>query len=343
MDSGFEGAEKLLEIWFKPTDSNSDKPGLFQVPRSQWEEMLTLVKCTIIGFASNGYLDSYLLSESSMFVSPFRLVLKTCGTTTLLLCLDKLVEISRSVGLSVVDQFFYTRKSFMYPERQKFPHTNWDDEVKHIEKNFPNGSAYIVGKTNGNHWYCYLWGEGHANRIHECTESKDYTLEILMTQLHPDNERLFSRESGYTSEGKAIITEKLQSLYEDIQIDDFMFDPCGYSCNAIHPTKGCNYFTVHVTPENHCSYASFETNIAPSNKCSHKQLVLKVLDVFRPSKFTVTLFAEKELFDDEVINELPYQDIGTGFQVEGFKVVDRIMYEFEHYDLAFYHFASITK
>lgn len=37
-----------------------------------------------------------------------------------------------------------------------------------------------------------------VNRIHECLESKDYTIEILMTGLHPDNEGLFTKAKGFT-------------------------------------------------------------------------------------------------------------------------------------------------
>lgn len=60
---GFEGAEKCLEIWWKPevTASPDAKLGLLNVKREDWDEMLNLVKCTIIGFSSNGALDSYLL------------------------------------------------------------------------------------------------------------------------------------------------------------------------------------------------------------------------------------------------------------------------------------------
>lgn len=44
-----------------------------------------------------------------------------------------------------------------------------------------------------------------------------------------------------------------------------------------------------VTPEADFSYASFETNVRLSN---YDDIVRGVLEVFRPKKFTMTLFAE---------------------------------------------------
>lgn len=45
-----------------------------------------------------------------------------------------------------------------------------------------------------------------------------------------------------------------------------------------------------VTPEPDFSYASFETNVRLPN---YDSIVREVLEVFRPKKFTMTLFAEK--------------------------------------------------
>ena len=45
-----------------------------------------------------------------------------------------------------------------------------------------------------------------------------------------------------------------------------------------------------VTPEPDFSYASFETNVRLPN---YDDMVRGVLEVFRPRKFTMTLFAEK--------------------------------------------------
>lgn len=46
--------------------------------------------------------------------------------------------------------------------------------------------------------------------------------------------------------------------------------------------------TIHITPEPHCSYVSFESNVACA---SYEALLARVLAAFRPAKFLVTVFA----------------------------------------------------
>lgn len=48
--------------------------------------------------------------------------------------------------------------------------------------------------------------------------------------------------------------------------------------------------TIHITPESDFSYVSFETNIALS---SYKDVIGRVLEIFRPGKFVMTFFANK--------------------------------------------------
>lgn len=48
--------------------------------------------------------------------------------------------------------------------------------------------------------------------------------------------------------------------------------------------------TIHITPEPDFSYVSFETNIP---KSSYKEVIQRVLEVFRPAKFVLTVFANK--------------------------------------------------
>lgn len=68
----------------------------------------------------------------------------------------------------------------------------------------------------------------------------------------------------------------IRSLLPGSIIQDFMFSPCGYSMNGILDDA---YWTIHITPESHCSYASFETNLRGE---SYNALVKAVLDIFRP-------------------------------------------------------------
>ena len=49
---------------------------------------MTLAACEILSSTSNDTFDAYVLSESSLFVYPTTWVLKTCGNTRPLACLE---------------------------------------------------------------------------------------------------------------------------------------------------------------------------------------------------------------------------------------------------------------
>ena len=89
----FEGTEKLLEIWFTKTDENCTLDSdLRDIPRECIDYILDLVNCKVLSFTHSKELDSYVLSESSLFVNKTRLLIKTCGTTTLLNCVRPFIE-----------------------------------------------------------------------------------------------------------------------------------------------------------------------------------------------------------------------------------------------------------
>uniref|UniRef100_J3M3V4 Uncharacterized protein n=1 Tax=Oryza brachyantha TaxID=4533 RepID=J3M3V4_ORYBR len=83
--SGFEGFEKRLELVFTlPVGGGGVQHGLRLMPVEALREVLDEAQCTVVSAAGNAAFDAYVLSESSLFVYPGRVVLKTCGTTRLL-------------------------------------------------------------------------------------------------------------------------------------------------------------------------------------------------------------------------------------------------------------------
>lgn len=101
-----------------------------------------------------------------MFVYHNRLILKTCGTTTLLHALPRIIVIALAFKLDRVVSLFYSRKKFMFPEQQSSPHGRWEHEVGYLDDIFCNQdnanevpfrtAAYTVGRVNGEHWCIYL-------------------------------------------------------------------------------------------------------------------------------------------------------------------------------------------
>ncbi|GLV45994.1 S-adenosylmethionine decarboxylase [Carabus blaptoides fortunei] len=284
----FEGVEKLLEIWFASTDLDSKQCDLRKIPRHKLESLLKIVRCEIISFTRNEQVDAYVLSESSMFVSKRRFILKTCGTTTPLLCLKPLLLLAEQfAGYVDIENVFYSRKNFKRPELQMTPHQTFEQEVALLDTYFPDGAAYCLGPVNRDCWYLYTLNPPPM-LVDSCTGTEpDQTLEILMTHLDPDIMALFSREEC-RSAAEATQKSGIDKLIPNMVIDDYLFDPCGYSMNGVSKT-GC-YMTIHITPEPEFSYVSFETNIAAS---SYRELISRVLDTFQPGNFVITVFANQ--------------------------------------------------
>jgi len=273
--SAFEGPEKRLEVDFK---INPSRPlGLRIYSKEQWQELLNYANCTIISSLCNDYCDSYVLSESSLFVFPAKMILKTCGTTTLLRTIPKLLEYARGCQMTI-EYVMYSRKNFLMPEKQIAPHTSWNDEVEYLDEYF-DGQSYLMGPITKDHWYLYV-----ADYSDPCdAASKEVTLEIMMHKLDRAAASQFYRKEGIAERDKF---PGVAELINGQETDEYNFTPCGYSMNGLADQY---YSTIHVTPEAHCSYASFETNLSVN---SYKNSVLRVFDIFKPGTVTLTLFRE---------------------------------------------------
>jgi len=319
----FEGPEKLLEVWFEPSGRKMNS--LRTVSRERWQAMLDDVNCKILSVVSNEHLDAFLLSESSFFVYDREIVLKTCGTTTLLKALPKLLEYAKECGLDRIGDFFYSRKNFGIPQNQQFPHFDFSTEIQYLDKVMAQsntvGSAFILGKLNGDHWYLY------TSESPKGPEVPDQTLEILMNELDPEIMKNFycsdSQKAG-SLHGKGVAERTgIANLIPGSQIDDYFFSPCGYSANGILDDS---YWTIHVTPQTEFSYVSFETNQILTD---YKELVDKVLQVFKPGRFIVSLFANRSA-KCCTLPKLPSLYNKTA----------QIAYDFDSYELIYHNYSS---
>lgn len=331
--NAFEGPEKLLELWFSPNIKNLPKNwpenGLRNIPLVEIKELLKIVNCEILSKISTSKMDAYLLSESSLFVYPNKLILKTCGTTTTLLCFDKLIDLIKEfcdlnfnkLEFKNIYRIFYSRRSFIFPDKQKSIHKSWDSELIHLNNYFneETNKSYILGDINSNNnWYLYINGTNEFEDK-KVDNNNDITIELLMTDLDNSNSNNFKLNNLIKDENNNLINNynketedeghkfgdyimnktKLNKIfnYNNIKHDSFAFSPCGFSSNSLINNE--NYYTIHITPEDGWSYASFETNLC-KNFEELFQTVNKVVESIKPGKFTLVVCYEGE----NIINNL---------------------------------------
>jgi len=291
----FEGPEKKLEVFFTaPTDG----VGFRRFPRAAWSDVLADARCSILHSMGNDAFDAYILSESSLFVYPYKLVLKTCGTTTLLLVLPKLLTLATRAGVAFA-HLHYSHFRYTFPHLQPSPHSSFSEERATVERLLAGhvgaltsavlGADAAADDDGAAHWYalCASAPPAAIAPVAAVVRESD-VLELAMEGLAPSVCAAFFAESHAPLAGRALAdamarTSGVASLVHHATVDDWAFEPCGYSMNAL---SGAYYYTVHVTPEQGFSYASFETN-DPSFSASDK--LAAVLAVFQPATCTVSL------------------------------------------------------
>ncbi|CAI2354789.1 unnamed protein product [Caenorhabditis sp. 36 PRJEB53466] len=279
----FEGAEKLLEIWF--CSSKGFKSSLRRIPRAEIDAMLDVARCKILHSKHNESIDSYVLSESSLFVSDHRIIMKTCGSTRLLAALPVIMQLAGTYAqLDQVQSVYYSRKNFIRPDLQPPLHKNFDAEVEYLDSFFADGHAYCLGSLKQDRWYLYTF---HRQVQFPASKGSDHTLEILMSDLDDSVLTTFTKDCAVDATACFEAAGIHKVVPAGAEIHDELFDPCGYSMNA-YMNDTDQYATIHVTPEKEFSFASFETN--QDLVCLYSQ-TQRVLQCFKPGKVLMTVFA----------------------------------------------------
>ncbi len=286
---GFEGFEKRLEIsFFHPgLFADPEGKGLRSLTKSQLDEFLAPAECTIVSSLSNEDVDSYVLSESSLFVYPYKVIIKTCGTTKLLLSIPPILNLAEGLSLNV-RSVRYTRGSFIFPGAQSYPHRNFSEEVAILDNYFgklgSGSEAYVMGNFDEvQKWHVYSASADSVN-----PSDSVYTMEMCMTGLDREKASVFFKEQS-GSGAMMTVNSGIRKILPGSQICDFEFEPCGYSMNSV---EGAAVSTIHVTPEDGFSYASFETVGYDLTVMNLNKLVERVLACFQPTEFSMAVHVD---------------------------------------------------
>lgn len=303
MGMEFEGPEKKLELILSEPDSRlrSNEDG-------RWNAVVHASGAEIVSSISSQSMDAYLLSESSLFVWDDRVVMITCGTTTLVKAVPELI---RTIEHNRIAFFFYERKNLMYPQAQP---SDFEADVAGLAELF-KGKSYRLGPANHDHVHIfYASAPDKKDADASVEEEDDETLELLMHDLDPSVLNAFMPKPGEKPSDIEARTG-IDRLYPDMTNDSFVFEPYGYSMNRI---SGEQYTTIHVTPEEEGSYASFETNVA---EVSYSDRIRQILDIFRPGRFSL-VFTEAVSERDPGEGKLPRQ-------LPGYRRSEKSLYEFD--------------
>lgn len=191
----------------------------------------------------------------------------------------------------------------------------------------------MLGNICGNHYKFFNWEDTSLPQTHV----EDITFECLMTGLSEQRmKEYFYKRDGADQHGQHAagdesgISVLLKGLmpdddFKELKIDEFIFDPFGYSMNAIF---GKNYYTIHVTPQDVCSYASFETNLKLE---TYSILTERLMEIFKPEQF-MTIIVDTPPGGTKLTEKDSWSQLPTP---KDFIRNERCQYEFDKYTVSY--------
>ncbi len=291
----FEGSEKKAEILVDGKKLSL----LTDFEDSFWQALVKCCNAQILSTISNEQCKAFLLSESSLFVWHDRLLILTCGVTHLVNSVEYFLQ---NVEKELVLHVTYQRKNEYFSHAQP---SCFGDDI-HLLAKYVDGKAYRFGEMDSHHNYIF-----HQNNNFVATK-EDKTYELLAYQICEQASKTLSTPGLSAQTIREFL--HIDELLPDFLIDDFVFEPYGYSLNAINQNK---YLTIHVTPQEGSSYVSFESNL------NLVDLAPKILAVLQPASFDLLGFNEYQFMEkvkmsisDEYISKALVQDtLSNGYFV----------------------------
>jgi S-adenosylmethionine decarboxylase len=225
-----------------------------------WNIHIKDIGCNILSMIHNKYYDIYLLSESILLVSKNTILIKTCGITSPLNILN-LLDITK------ISNIIYSHPNFLRINEQPILYQNPNTIINYINDFIPLNLEY----------------------------NKFEFLNLISNNLSINHNELILWDFIWDDNFIWLVKKYLVNW----QIDDFIFEPQGYSLNGC---KDEEYITIHCTPNKECAYISIEfigeNNIIPS-----------IIKMLKPK--TLGLVTKNKMLFDEIILEKNYKFIYT--------------------------------
>ncbi|MFT5162112.1 MAG: S-adenosylmethionine decarboxylase [Alteromonadaceae bacterium] len=262
----FEGSEKKAEIIIDSQQLSL----LDDFSDDFWTTLVKHCDAVILSHISNSQCKAFLLSESSLFIWNDRLLILTCGTTRLVNAIEYFLG---QVEHKAILQLIYQRKNEYFSPTQP---SHFVDDIKRLEQQL-SGVAYRFGELDGHHNYLY-----HLDNDYQA-DADDITYELLAYQISEAASAQLSVSGLSTTDIRQVL--QISQWLAGFTIDDHVFEPFGYSLNAIKDDK---YVTIHVTPQATSSYVSFESNLDLLEEMP------QILAILQPASFDLVSFNESQ-------------------------------------------------